>query len=144
MRARFPKAQHCALAFTQSVQCRAATRRRRRKVRGQDILCLDALPFSRVQDAVGDELAKCLFTGMLELAAATALVLRQGEVTARRFDMLRPCFKSPIGQHNVTRDTTRDMTTGGRGAIAARGNALDRFAFAHRNAAMACFTALAR
>jgi hypothetical protein len=36
------------------------------------------------------------------------------------------------------------MTTGGRDAIAARGNALDRFAFAHRNAAMACFTALAR
>ena len=102
------------------------------------------LPLRRMQHAVGDELAQRVLASMLQLAAAAALVLRHGKVTARRFDMLRSCFERSVGLHNVTRDTTRDMTTGGRDAIAARGNALDRLAFAHRNAGMACFTALAR
>ena len=97
-----------------------------------------------MQHAVGDELAQSVLASMLELAAATALVLRHGEMAARWFDMLRPCVECAIGQHDVTRHASGDMTTGGRDAIAARSNALDGLALAHRNAAMAGFTAHAR
>ena len=116
-----------------------AARAGRRQVRWQHFSDRNVLRLGRMHHAVGNELTQRLLVGMLQLASAA-----NGEMSARRDGMMRPRRQRAIGGKDIAWHAACNVSARRGDAIAARCDADYGFGFAHRNDAMAGFTARAR